>query len=75
MLDEDEGKKVKGNMEIMQEKRGQTWHEGFREEKEREKGKKVVVDIDDIREPVSGSLLYGNNINFGVIIPTSAAIG
>nr|GLL26018.1 PsbA [Ipomoea trifida] len=33
------------------------------------------VDIDDIREPVSGSLLYGNNIISGAIIPTSAAIG
>ncbi|KAK8991601.1 hypothetical protein V6N11_062606 [Hibiscus sabdariffa] len=28
----------------------------------------------DIREPVSGSLLYGNNIISGAIIPTSAAI-
>jgi photosystem II P680 reaction center D1 protein len=28
-----------------------------------------------IREPVSGSLLYGNNIISGAIIPTSAAIG
>ncbi|QCD89467.1 photosystem II reaction center D1 protein [Vigna unguiculata] len=34
-----------------------------------------VVDIDGIREPVSGSLLYGNNIISGAIIPTSAAIG
>uniref|UniRef100_A0A2N9HLK7 Photosystem II protein D1 n=10 Tax=Embryophyta TaxID=3193 RepID=A0A2N9HLK7_FAGSY len=33
------------------------------------------VDIDGIREPVSGSLLYGNNIISGAIIPTSAAIG
>ncbi|KAM4111050.1 hypothetical protein ACJW30_05G038900 [Castanea mollissima] len=32
------------------------------------------VDIDGIREPVSGSLLYGNNIISGAIIPTSAAI-
>ncbi|OMP13486.1 Photosynthetic reaction centre, L/M [Corchorus olitorius] len=32
------------------------------------------VDIDGIREPVSGSLLYGNNIISGDIIPTSAAI-
>eukprot|EP01018_Ginkgo_biloba_P012440 Gb_26289 [translate_table: standard] len=32
------------------------------------------VDIDGIREHVSGSLLYGNNIIFGAIIPTSAAI-
>jgi hypothetical protein len=33
------------------------------------------VDIDGIREPVSGSLLCGNNIISGAIIPTSAAIG
>ncbi|KAF4381564.1 hypothetical protein F8388_021192 [Cannabis sativa] len=33
------------------------------------------VDIDGIREPVSGSLLYGNNIISSAIIPTSAAIG
>ncbi|ERN12842.1 hypothetical protein AMTR_s00172p00027480 [Amborella trichopoda] len=33
------------------------------------------VDIDGIRELISGSLLYGNNILFGAIIPTSAAIG
>jgi hypothetical protein len=33
------------------------------------------VDIDGIREPVSGSLLYGNNIISGAIIPTSADIG
>ncbi|RYR34708.1 hypothetical protein Ahy_A10g049701 [Arachis hypogaea] len=33
------------------------------------------VNIDGIREPVSGSLLYGNNIISGAIIPTSAAIG
>jgi photosystem II P680 reaction center D1 protein len=33
------------------------------------------VDIDGIREHVSGSLLYGNNIISGAIIPTSAAIG
>ncbi|CAH1421221.1 unnamed protein product [Lactuca virosa] len=33
------------------------------------------VDIDGIHEPVSGSLLYGNNIILGAIIPTSAAIG
>ncbi|MBA0631029.1 hypothetical protein Godav_003066, partial [Gossypium davidsonii] len=32
------------------------------------------VDIDGIREPVSESLLYGNNIICGAIIPTSAAI-
>jgi photosystem II P680 reaction center D1 protein len=34
-----------------------------------------TVDIDGIREPVSGYLLYGNNIICGAIIPTSAAIG
>uniref|UniRef100_A0A7N0UV13 Photosystem II protein D1 n=1 Tax=Kalanchoe fedtschenkoi TaxID=63787 RepID=A0A7N0UV13_KALFE len=33
------------------------------------------VDIDGIREPVSGSLLYGNSILSGAIIPTLAAIG
>ena len=27
------------------------------------------VDIDGIREPVSGSLLYGNNIISGAIVP------
>jgi photosystem II P680 reaction center D1 protein len=32
------------------------------------------IDIDGIREPVSGSLLYGNNIISGAIIPTYAAI-
>ncbi|QHO53318.1 Photosystem II protein [Arachis hypogaea] len=32
-------------------------------------------DIDGILELVSGSLLYGNNIISGAIIPTSAAIG
>lgn len=33
------------------------------------------VDIDGIREPVSGSLLYGNNIISAAVIPTSNAIG
>uniref|UniRef100_A0A803MRJ1 Photosystem II protein D1 n=1 Tax=Chenopodium quinoa TaxID=63459 RepID=A0A803MRJ1_CHEQI len=33
-----------------------------------------LVDIDGIREPVFGSLLYGNNIFLGAIIPTSEAI-
>ena len=33
------------------------------------------VDIDGIREPIFGSLLYGNNIISGAIIPTSIAIG
>ncbi|PHT44954.1 Photosystem II protein D1 [Capsicum baccatum] len=32
------------------------------------------VDIDGIRDSISESLLYGNNIIFGAIIPTSAAI-
>jgi photosystem II P680 reaction center D1 protein len=34
-----------------------------------------AVDIDGIREPVSGSLLYGNNIVSGAIIPSSNSIG
>ncbi|KAL3538023.1 hypothetical protein ACH5RR_001389 [Cinchona calisaya] len=33
------------------------------------------VDIDGIREPIFGSLLYGNNIISGAIIPSSVAIG
>ncbi|AHB88488.1 photosystem II protein D1 PsbA [Thermosynechococcus sp. NK55a] len=33
------------------------------------------VDIDGIREPVSGSLLYGNNIITASIVPSSNAIG
>jgi photosystem II P680 reaction center D1 protein len=33
------------------------------------------VDIDGIREPVSGSLLFGNNIITGAVVPTSNAIG
>ena len=33
------------------------------------------VDIDGIREPVAGSLLYGNNIITGAVIPSSNAIG
>jgi photosystem II P680 reaction center D1 protein len=33
------------------------------------------VDVDGIREPVSGSLLYGNNIMTATVVPTSAAIG
>merc|ERR1719230_1158937 len=33
------------------------------------------VDIDGIREPVSGSLLYGNNIITCSLIPSSNAIG
>ena len=32
------------------------------------------VDIDGIREPVAGSLLYGNNIS-GAVVPSSNAIG
>ncbi|KAH1113904.1 hypothetical protein J1N35_007282 [Gossypium stocksii] len=34
-----------------------------------------LIDIDGIRELVFGSLLYGNNIISGAIIPTSTAIG
>jgi len=35
-----------------------------------------LVDIDAIREPVSRSLFYGNNVISGAIIPTTfAAIG
>jgi photosystem II P680 reaction center D1 protein len=34
-----------------------------------------AVDIDGIREPVCGSLLYGNNIITGAVIPSSNAIG
>merc|ERR1712066_110337 len=33
------------------------------------------VDIDGIREPVAGSLLYGNNIITGALIPSSNSIG
>jgi photosystem II P680 reaction center D1 protein len=33
------------------------------------------VDLDGIREPVSGSLLFGNNIISGAVIPSSNAIG
>ena len=33
------------------------------------------VDIDGIREPVSGSLLYGNNIITAAVILSSNAIG
>ena len=33
------------------------------------------VDIDGIREPVSGSLMYGNNIISAAVVPTSNAIG
>jgi photosystem II P680 reaction center D1 protein len=32
-------------------------------------------DIDGIREPLSGSLLYGNNLITGAVIPSSNAIG
>lgn len=34
-----------------------------------------AVDIDGIREPVSGSLMYGNNIISAAVIPSSNAIG
>jgi len=33
------------------------------------------VDIDGIREPVAGSLLYANNIISGALVPSSNAIG
>ena len=33
------------------------------------------VDIHGIREPVVGSLLYGNKIISGAVIPSSNAIG
>jgi photosystem II P680 reaction center D1 protein len=33
------------------------------------------VDIDGIREPVSGSLLYGNNLISCAVIPSSNSIG
>jgi photosystem II P680 reaction center D1 protein len=33
------------------------------------------VDIDGIREPVAGSLLYGNNIVSAAVVPSSNAIG
>jgi len=33
------------------------------------------VDIGGIREPVAGSLLYGNNIISGAVVPSSNAIG
>ena len=33
------------------------------------------VDIDGIREPISGSLLYGNNIITAAVVPSSNAIG
>ena len=33
------------------------------------------VDIDGIREPVAGSLLYGNNLITGSVVPSSNAIG
>jgi photosystem II P680 reaction center D1 protein len=33
------------------------------------------VDIDGIREPVAGSLIYGKNIISGAVVPSSNAIG
>ena len=33
------------------------------------------MDIDGIREPVAGSLMYGNNIISGAVVPSSNAIG
>ncbi|GAY34993.1 hypothetical protein CUMW_286120 [Citrus unshiu] len=38
-------------------------------------GASLLLSILTVCEPVSGSLLYGNNIISGAIIPTSAAIG
>jgi photosystem II P680 reaction center D1 protein len=35
----------------------------------------LSVYMDGVREPISSSLLYGNNIFFGEIIPTFAVIG
>ena len=32
------------------------------------------VDIDGIREPVAGSLMFGNNIISGAVVPSSNAI-
>jgi photosystem II P680 reaction center D1 protein len=32
------------------------------------------VDIDGIREPIAGSLLYGNNIIMAAVVPSSNAI-
>jgi photosystem II P680 reaction center D1 protein len=32
------------------------------------------VDIDGIREPVAGSLMYGNNIISGAVVPSSNAM-
>ncbi len=37
--------------------------------------RRTPVDIDGIREPVAGSLLYGNNIISGAVVPSSNAIG
>ncbi|MFN9176628.1 MAG: Photosystem Q(B) protein 1, partial [Synechocystis sp.] len=34
-----------------------------------------AVDIDGIREPIAGSLLYGNNIITAAVVPSSNAIG
>ena len=34
-----------------------------------------AVDIDGIREAVAGSLLYGNNIITGAVVPSSNAVG
>jgi len=33
------------------------------------------VDIDGIREPVAGSLMYGNNMLSGALVPSSTGIG
>ena len=34
-----------------------------------------AVDIDGIREPVAGSLIYGNNIISGAVVPSANAVG
>jgi photosystem II P680 reaction center D1 protein len=33
------------------------------------------VDLDGVREPISASLMYGNNIITAAVLPTSNAIG
>ena len=33
------------------------------------------VDLDGVREPISGAILYGNNIITSAVLPTSNAIG
>jgi hypothetical protein len=38
-------------------------------------GSSIFVLSDGIREPVAGSLMYGNNIISGAVVPSSNAIG